>query len=321
MVETANSLQTTEPSASSLRLVRKPLVMIIESDPNMRRQLSEEMRTLGYNTIDAANQKEAEQKTAQLSDRADVLIIDWPATNDIDMSWAKNLPQTGKGRIPVILLLDSNRPDLVKAAVDAGIIYYLTKPIVPGLLQTIVNTILRDTQRQSNFFEAWNKQRASFELMETCSFSIKTIDQAEDLAYLLANFFPNPQRVLIGIAELLINAVEHGNLGLGYEAKMRFNDEKSWDAEIKRRLAMPENENKLVQVVFQHSAKGFYLSIKDQGKGFDWRNYMYLNLSRVSDYHGRGIALANLVSFDKLVYNEAGNQVTAYISSEPELSW
>ena len=40
-----------------------------------------------------------------------------------------------------------------------------------------------------------------------------------DLATLLSNICPDPQRVVVGMSELLINAVEHGNLGITYDEK------------------------------------------------------------------------------------------------------
>ena len=46
-----------------------------------------------------------------------------------------------------------------------------------------------------------------------------SLAEAEDLSCFIANFFPEPTKILLGIAALLINAVEHGNLQISYDEK------------------------------------------------------------------------------------------------------
>ncbi|MBF0127452.1 MAG: response regulator, partial [Magnetococcales bacterium] len=47
----------------------------------------------------------------------------------------------------------------------------------------------------------------------------------------------------------------------------------------------------------------------DQGVGFDWQSYMEFNASRAFDNHGRGIAMAKGLSFDRVEYRGRGNEV------------
>lgn len=51
----------------------------------------------------------------------------------------------------------------------------------------------------------------------------RMMPNTEYLTTFLANFFPNPGQVILGISELLINAIEHGNLGITYGEKTEFN--------------------------------------------------------------------------------------------------
>lgn len=95
----------------------------------------------------------------------------------------------------------------------------------------------------------------------------------------------------------------------------------TWREVVNRRQTLPENASKKVNVIFARKKEGLYLRITDQGNGFDWRAYMQIDPSRASDNHGRGIALANMVSFDKLSYNEVGNEVTAFADYTKELEW
>ncbi|RLA05080.1 MAG: hypothetical protein DRQ54_08665 [Gammaproteobacteria bacterium] len=54
--------------------------------------------------------------------------------------------------------------------------------------------------------------------------------------------------------------------------------------------------------------------ITDDGTGFDWHRYLEIEPERGSDSHGRGIALARMISFSKLEYMGNGNQVLATVN-------
>ena len=54
-------------------------------------------------------------------------------------------------------------------------------------------------------------------------------------------------------------------------------------------------------------------TITDQGEGFDWEDYLEMKPERVFDSHGRGIATANIISFDQLNFLGNGSQVEARI--------
>ena len=47
----------------------------------------------------------------------------------------------------------------------------------------------------------------------------------------------------------------------------------------------------------------------DVGRGFDWQPYIDFTAERLMDNHGRGIAMAGHMSFDTIVYHDAGSEV------------
>jgi len=51
----------------------------------------------------------------------------------------------------------------------------------------------------------------------------------------------------------------------------------------------------------------------DQGKGFEWDEFMEFDTTRVMHNHGRGIAMANKLYFSKLEYQGSGNIVTVMV--------
>lgn len=162
---------------------------------------------------------------------------------------------------------------------------------------------------------------SGFELIDTCKFKIRTVEQARILAHFAAGMFQDPARMETGIYELLINAVEHGCLGIGHDLKTDLLQNGTWDTEIQRRQSLPENRQKNVEVVVARRTEGLFVIITDPGPGFDWQSWMTVDPARASDTHGRGIARAKGISFDSIAFNADGNQVAAHTRDLPEQKW
>ena len=125
----------------------------------------------------------------------------------------------------------------------------------------------------------------------------------------LAHFFPAPEHFVSGIYELLLNAVEHGNLGIGFEEKTKLIRQGKWHEEVQQRLSMPQYANREVEIKLSHNQRECRLTIADQGCGFAWREY----LGRQTDDHrpnGRGLWIVYNSQFDDLIFNSTGNEVT-----------
>lgn len=58
--------------------------------------------------------------------------------------------------------------------------------------------------------------------MQEGRFRFQTLEDARVLATHLARTCPEPERAVQGLQELMVNAVEHGNLGICYAEKGRY---------------------------------------------------------------------------------------------------
>ena len=149
------------------------------------------------------------------------------------------------------------------------------------------------------------------------SYQIRTLHEAKELANLLAAAHPDPERVVVGLTELLVNAVEHGNLGITYREKADLLERGDLQAEIERRLALPELASRRVNVTLERAADTLATRIEDEGDGFDWRPYNDYDPERALDPNGHGIAIARGVSFDEVTYHGRGNVVVALVRLAP----
>lgn len=223
--------------------------------------------------------------------------------------------------IPIIMVTGADSNDEMKQGLDAGVFYYLTKPVASPMLKSVLSAAIRESQQSKILAEELGKHKASFNLIETCKFKFQTLSEAESLAAFIANCFPDPYRVLPGLGALLINAVEHGILQIGYDKKTELIEAGIWRAEIEQMLRLPNYKNVFATATIAKKNGGTYVIIEDPGNGFQWQKYMRIDPSRAGDNHGRGIAQANTISFDKLTYNQNGTQAIAFVDSTRQLEW
>ncbi|MBF0455427.1 MAG: response regulator [Magnetococcales bacterium] len=221
--------------------------------------------------------------------------------------------------IPVVFTTANTDTEEIIKGLQAGASYYLTKPIDIKMLKAVVKSVLTDQDAFRSIQKDIHQSHGTLvHLLDEGHFSFQTLDEAYDLAVLLANICPDPEQSVLGLRELLINAVEHGNLGITYSEKTQLYEDDLWCEEVAKRLKHPENRKKRVRVHFEGRGDELRFLISDEGKGFDWEPYLELDPARVFDTHGRGIAIARKESFDSVHYLKAGNEVLAIINRPPK---
>ena len=216
--------------------------------------------------------------------------------------------------IPVIMQTAANSAAQIREGLETGAYYYLTKPYRRDNLLAIVQAALIDAEARDALRLQLHSHINSLQFLKQAEFSIRTVDEASQLASFIARACPNAEMVVMGISELLINAVEHGNLGLSYAEKSSLMRDDCWRPEIDRRAALATNIEKEVKLQFQRDERSITLRVIDQGNGFDWQSFLEIDPERAFDPNGRGIALARLLSFSTLIYEGGGNTAVATIS-------
>ena len=131
------------------------------------------------------------------------------------------------------------------------------------------------------------------------------------LASRLAGGCARPAMVAAGLAELITNGIEHGNLAIGFAEKRAGLVRGDLTRERDRRLAARGVGDQGVRVSVARCADVVCFRIRDEGAGFDWRPWLDFDRSRADAPNGRGIALARSSCFESLNYLGCGNEVEA----------
>lgn len=118
-------------------------------------------------------------------------------------------------------------------------------------------------------------------------------------------------RIRSALHELLLNAVEHGALEVGFQAKRQALADGRYDKLISERLNSDWFKNRyvFVYILYDREDNRLTYSVVDDGEGFSWRQ-LFMSLHDVCEFdaaNGRGVALARSL-FPTLRYNDLGSE-------------
>ena len=289
-------------------------VLVVDDSALDRALLRLHLTKEGYRPDFAGNGREALETLDRAPDHYDVVLLDRRMPDVDGLTVLARMKEHPKLRmIPVILETAATEPKDVIEGIRTGAWYYLTKPYDAQMLLSVVNAAANDYAEFKDLRTRLRQGLKVLRLLKSAVFSIRTIEEARDVGTILANACPDPDSAVVGLTELLLNAVEHGNLGITYEEKSAMKDKDEWEREVERRLALPENHGKRVEVLFERTGADVRFTIRDAGSGFDFHRFLDIDPMRAFDTHGRGIAMARRLSFSTLDYRGAGNEVVATV--------
>lgn len=293
-----------------------PVVLAVDDEPFNLEIIKEYLSEIDIETVCVESGEQALIVLQNSAQRFSAVLLDrmMPGIDGIEVLKQIKADES-TSRLPVIMQTAKAGKENMLEGLNAGAHYYLSKPYDQQTLQAIISTAIRDYQRYKDIQENLEQSAQTLKLMDKGEFTFKSLNEARCLSALLARACPESDSVVFILTELMINAVEHGNLGISYTEKSRLIADEKWEGEVLHRLTLPENKDKQVTIKFTRNVEEITFLITDQGTGFDWQQYMEISPNRAFDSHGRGIAMANSISLNQIEYLETGNKVRVTVSS------
>ncbi len=287
-------------------------VLLIDDEKLVRDELGGLLVDEGYQVTTAADGEEGLARFR--SDPSDMVITDVRMPHRDGLSVAMSIRQEAPNT-PITIITGHGNEAMVLEALRAGVTDFIKKPV---RFQDLVSALLRMAAALDQARERLHDLPAGIEILER-----KWVYRLDnDLAAvprfidaLLRRAVPSwPSAVLneLGVAlrEVLVNAIEHGNLGVTYDEKARALERGDLSELLTQRGAMPERASLRTTVTVRRADRELRIRIRDQGSGFDWRRLPDPDdPANLLAGHGRGVLLATL-AVDELAYNEVGNEVT-----------
>ena len=282
-------------------------ILIVDDEDDTRLLMRDQLKKEGYAILEATDGEAAQRVIEEKYREISAVILDWrmPKIHGIEvLEWMKG--ESRYEQIPIIMHTGLGEPEHIKRGIEAGAFYYLMKSTRPELLRSIVRTAVSDFKYKQALLKKIHDSENPYKLLVEGTFRFRTLEDGEYLALRIANASSAPDKAIM-IAELLMNAIEHGNLGISYNEKGRLIADGTLRTSIEERLTLPEYSKKFVEVKINRHEDKMDVFVIDQGEGFDYKKYLTMDESRAFDNHGRGIAIAN--STLDLEYRGNGNQV------------
>ncbi|NSL56231.1 response regulator [Uliginosibacterium aquaticum] len=285
-------------------------IMVLDDEPLNLEIIGEYLADTGYQL---SFYEDPELAWATLDARPydfDLVLMDRMMPRLDGLSMLKRIKADSRMKhLPVIMQTAAAGPEQVSEGLAAGAHYYLTKPFRSEALLAIVRAALHDRARWADVSQRMANHSRAVLLLNEAQFVLHTLEEAESVAGLLSLSAKEADAVAMGLAELLVNGIEHGNLGIDFNTKARLKSEDRWLEEVLRRQALPENQGKRVSVQLRQEAEHTRVVIEDEGEGFDWEPFLHIAPDRAFAPNGRGIAVSRQVAFTELRYTGKGNVV------------
>lgn len=289
-------------------MIRSIKVLIVEDDSASLSYLEIILGKEGLNYKTATNGEEGLALFKEYKPHIVLTDINMANMNGIELLAAikKSQPQT-----IVIMLTAYNSEDYVIEAMRFGANNYLKKPIfrdnIIGLLRKYKNIILsRNTHTKIQSF------------VKKHSFTMEIGNEMELLPYIINHLIESVDLIFkedecmgirLGLDEIIINAIEHGNLNISYIEKTQAIKNNALEKLHENRRNSPEHKDKKVTISFELNENYCEWTIKDQGKGFNPSLIPNPILTESTEsLHGRGIFITQF-QFDEMEYSENGTKV------------
>jgi response regulator RpfG family c-di-GMP phosphodiesterase len=269
---------------------------------------AERLRAIGFSSL-LVDAPSAICDADSGAEDVDVMLVRAPL-NPVEIVQLLESLRDNPHRAPVWTIVLSRHQSSAdrRRLVHAGARHLLTMPVEDATLSRVVRAALVDLATSKAIQDYVASHKSAVGRMLSAVFEIRTMDEAQKLSTMLATNCPVPEKVAVGIWELLSNAIEHGNLEIDYDEKAKLLESGRLEGELARRLRRAPYADRVARVEFRRATKSVRLRVTDEGPGFDFRRFVEADVP-LDRPNGRGICIARTLCFDRMTYRGQGNVV------------
>ncbi|MFC2155882.1 response regulator, partial [Acidobacteriota bacterium] len=222
----------------------KGSILIIDDNTDLLEYLKDFFMIYNYEVILAETGNEGIEKFREYL--PDIVISDMRLPDKNGNIVVKEIKEINKD-VPIIIITGFSDKQLILSAMRNGALDLLKKPFKPKDLRYLINkinTLFKKIKvKLSSSFVQWEKRELRilndiYIISPVVNFIFSNIDYVSEGVSFMKN----------GLQELLINAVEHGNLNISYEEKQELLEKGDYNAHLKEKASHPEYSDKYVVI-------------------------------------------------------------------------
>jgi len=279
-------------------------VLVIEDESALRRMLADGLEQRGHQVLLAHNGADGLQVFEK--ERPDIVLTDlrMPGKRGLDvLRHIKTIQPEAK----VVIMTGYGSEETAIEALRGGAINYLKKPFTFRDLYEVIEKIANLKNREINtecVREETKQVVTGNEIDRVWSVVNQLIICAENICGT-----EKTQELGLGLYEIIINAIEHGNLAITFEEKCTAIKQNVYESLLRERVSDPIYATRRVTIDYRMIPGELHYTVADEGSGFDWQNTVRSGLSGDPLAPcGRGLFLARIY-LDRMEFNQKGNKV------------
>jgi sigma-B regulation protein RsbU (phosphoserine phosphatase) len=290
----------------------KGSILIIDDNVDLLEYLKDFFMIYNYEVILAESGNEGIEKFREFS--PDIVISDIRLPDKSGNIVVKEIKEIDN-EVPIIVITGYSDHNLILSAMKNGAVELLKKPFKPKDLKYLVSkieTLFKKIKvKLSSAFLQWEKRHLKI------SNDIHLIPSVTDFIFSNVDYiFGELSFMKIGLQEILINAIEHGNLDISYEEKQKLLASGDYHRYLRQKASDTDNVDKCVDIKVFSTPEYLKIIVEDMGDGFDLTSIPDPeNPENFLNESGKGIMMT-LNAFDQVDYNDKGNCVTLLKYSE-----
>ncbi|WP_417432118.1 ATP-binding protein [Kiloniella sp.] len=295
---------------------KEPRILLIEPDQATRTEISDFLTEKNFEVICSLEPDNVLFDEALKTDPVGLILVsdqfdrDFLSESSLVLGAPKKLPQ----QVPAVIMTEIVSGKSSLELVVHNWFHTIKKPCDSDILYSVTCAAINQFKHIRALLNEIETRSSAIGLITSGTFEFQSVEEARNLTTMLSLACPGADGIVIGLNELLQNAVEHGNLEIGYDLKTELLETGRLYDEIQNRIKLEPFDSRFVRVSYQRTDDEIIFVIEDEGKGFNWRKYLTIDDERIRSSHGRGIAMAKMMAFTELTYNDIGNRVTARIA-------
>ncbi|MCA9472452.1 MAG: response regulator [Nitrospirales bacterium] len=291
-------------------------ILVVDDEQSILEAMAEAIRMLNFTVSTAQHGDEAWKKFEE--EKPDVVVT------DVHMPHRDGLALTSQIKVfapscPVIVVTGFGSEEAAISALKAGASDYLVKPFQFSALRQAVEracTLVRAKKADEQIVPVVDQVDGTFILDNmpemvgsVVNAALRTLSGCMSEKQILG--------VRVALQELLINAMEHGNLNISSDEKRRAILDDTYEELLETRRDSPAYRNRRVRLSFCHdvSMGTVEFRVHDEGDGFDWKCLVNRNEDQLlsASGSGRGIFLVRTLIHD-IRYVGKGNEVVLHVT-------
>ena len=140
-------MQVREASpTATVRRLRRPRVLVVDDDPNVRLLCATNLTLDGFDVIEAGNGQEGLERVGE--DAPDLVLLDisMPVLDGFELATAVRRNHRTR-HVPLVFLTGEATPDAEERAFAIGAAGYFTKPFDPAAVSRFITDVLVGSRR------------------------------------------------------------------------------------------------------------------------------------------------------------------------------